>query len=148
MANRLHETFADWFPRFASGPGRPSMAPREWQEALGRDGIPRTRVITIPTGYGKTLGVLGAWTCHGVERQDDRWPRRLIWTLPMRVLVEQTAEGHQEPRPVGHRQREAASPELSLRTEICGRAWPRRVRPMSRGFSWPLPCFGKGAPCD
>lgn len=49
-------------------------------------------MIRIPTGFGKTLGVLGAWLYHRVEQQDDRWPRRLVWTLPMRVLVEQTAE--------------------------------------------------------
>jgi CRISPR-associated endonuclease/helicase Cas3 len=68
------------------------MTPREWQEALARDEVPRSRVIRIPTGYGKTLGVLGAWIYHRVERKDDRWPRRLVWTLPMRVLVEQTAD--------------------------------------------------------
>lgn len=68
------------------------MTPREWQENLVQDDAPRSRVIRIPTGYGKTLGVLGAWLYHRVEREDDRWPRRLIWTLPMRVLVEQTAD--------------------------------------------------------
>lgn len=68
------------------------MSPREWQEALARNEVPRSGVIRIPTGYGKTLGVLGAWLYHRVERKDDRWPRRLVWTLPMRVLVEQTAD--------------------------------------------------------
>jgi CRISPR-associated endonuclease/helicase Cas3 len=67
------------------------MMPREWQEDLARDDVPRSRIIRIPTGYGKTLGVLGAWLYHRVERNDDRWPRRLVWMLPMRVLVEQTA---------------------------------------------------------
>jgi len=83
--------FLKWFTRFASGPGGAAMKPREWQDALARDEVPRSRVIRIPTGYGKTLGVLGAWLYHRVERKDDRWPRRLVWTLPMRVLVEQTA---------------------------------------------------------
>jgi CRISPR-associated endonuclease/helicase Cas3 len=68
------------------------MTPREWQEALARDEVPRSRVIRIPTGYGKTLGVLGAWLYHRVEGNNDHWPRRLVWTLPMRVLVEQTAD--------------------------------------------------------
>jgi len=39
---------------------------------------------------GKTLGVLAAWLWHRLHQQDDHWPRRLIWCLPMRVLVEQT----------------------------------------------------------
>jgi CRISPR-associated endonuclease/helicase Cas3 len=69
-----------------------ALLPREWQEDLGREEIPGSRVIRIPTGYGKTLGVLGAWLYHRVERNDDRWPRRLVWVLPMRVLVEQTAD--------------------------------------------------------
>jgi CRISPR-associated endonuclease/helicase Cas3 len=68
------------------------MVPREWQRELAQDDVPRSRVIRIPTGYGKTLGILGAWLFHRVERDDERWPRRLVWTLPMRVLVEQTAD--------------------------------------------------------
>ncbi|MGH7272536.1 MAG: type I-G CRISPR-associated helicase/endonuclease Cas3g [Polyangiaceae bacterium] len=92
MASSPHSEFPEWFTRFASGPGGAAMTPREWQEALARDEVPRSRVIRIPTGYGKTLGVLGAWLYHRVERKDDRWPRRLVWTLPMRVLVEQTAD--------------------------------------------------------
>jgi len=91
VANSFQREFNDWFKRFASGDDA-SMTPREWQEALARDEEPRSRLIRIPTGYGKTLGVLGVWLYHRVERNDDRWPRRLIWTLPMRVLVEQTAD--------------------------------------------------------
>lgn len=92
VASSLQSEFRKWFTHFTSGPGGAAMAPREWQEALARDEVPRSRVIRIPTGYGKTLGVLGAWIYHRVERNDDRWPRRLVWTLPMRVLVEQTAD--------------------------------------------------------
>ncbi|MCA9536099.1 MAG: hypothetical protein KC593_20575, partial [Myxococcales bacterium] len=39
---------------------------------------------------GKTLGVVGAWAYHRLYRGDTSWPRRLVLTLPMRVLVEQT----------------------------------------------------------
>lgn len=92
MPASSHNEFPQWFTRFASGTDGAAMTPREWQEALAQDDVPRSRVIRIPTGYGKTLGVLGAWLYHRVERKDDRWPRRLIWTLPMRVLVEQTAD--------------------------------------------------------
>ena len=50
----------------------------------------RDQLIRIPTGLGKTEGVLSAWSFHRIQRADDRWPRRLVWCLPMRVLVEQT----------------------------------------------------------
>lgn len=92
MAISSSSGFPQWFSRFAAGPGAPVMTPREWQEDLARNEVPRTRVIRIPTGYGKTLGVLGAWLYHRVECNDDRWPRRLLWVLPMRVLVEQIAD--------------------------------------------------------
>jgi CRISPR-associated endonuclease/helicase Cas3 len=92
MANDSQSEFTAWFARFAPAFGGAAMAPRPWQEALAKDDIPRSRLIRIPTGYGKTLGVLAAWLYHRVERNDDRWPRRLVWTLPMRVLVEQTAD--------------------------------------------------------
>lgn len=92
MATSSRGEFSEWFTRFASVPGGIAMTPREWQGALAEDDVPRSRLIRIPTGYGKTLGVLGAWLYHRVERDDERWPRRLIWTLPMRVLVEQTAD--------------------------------------------------------
>lgn len=92
VANSAPREFREWFGRFASGADDVALAPREWQEELARDEAPCSRMIRIPTGYGKTLGVLGAWLYHRIERRDDRWPRRLVWTLPMRVLVEQTAE--------------------------------------------------------
>lgn len=90
--NDLETQFDDWFARMSSAPSQRAFEPREWQRALARDEIPRSRVIRIPTGYGKTLGALATWLYHRVERGDDRWPRRLVWTLPMRVLVEQTAD--------------------------------------------------------
>ncbi len=61
-----------------------------WQTELTIDASLSNRIIRIPTGFGKTLGVLAAWLWHRIQRQDDRWPRRLVWCLPMRVLVEQT----------------------------------------------------------
>jgi CRISPR-associated endonuclease/helicase Cas3 len=62
----------------------------EWQRELGADASCQDRLIRIPTGFGKTLGVLLAWLYNRVHRNDSNWPRRLIWCLPMRVLVEQT----------------------------------------------------------
>ncbi|MEW6221262.1 MAG: Fic family protein, partial [Thermodesulfobacteriota bacterium] len=64
--------------------------PHDWQQELAYQEECGNRLIRIPTGFGKTQGVLAAWLWTRVLRQDDRWPRRLVWCLPMRVLVEQT----------------------------------------------------------
>jgi CRISPR-associated endonuclease/helicase Cas3 len=63
---------------------------RPWQHALAHDETPRDRVLQVPTGFGKTLGVAATWLYHRVVRGDLRWPTRLVWMLPMRTLVEQT----------------------------------------------------------
>ncbi|MCB1736343.1 MAG: CRISPR-associated helicase Cas3' [Gammaproteobacteria bacterium] len=55
-------------------------------------------LLNVPTGLGKTAAVTLAWLYkrgwrEGVrddEAIDPNTPRRLIWCLPMRVLVEQT----------------------------------------------------------
>lgn len=62
----------------------------EWQRELMDAAVCENRLIRVPTGFGKTLGVLSTWLWHRVHRNDERWPRRLVWCLPMRVLVEQT----------------------------------------------------------
>lgn len=64
--------------------------PRDWQAELASADVCTNRLIRIPTGFGKTLGVLAVWAWHRAKRNDDCWPRRLVWCLPMRVLVEQT----------------------------------------------------------
>lgn len=87
MSERFAMQFEEAFRRATDLP-----LPYDWQSHLASDEVPRSRVIRVPTGYGKTLGVLAAWIYHRVERNDDRWPRRLVWVLPMRVLVEQTAD--------------------------------------------------------
>lgn len=50
-------------------------------------------LLDIPTGLGKTAAVILAWLWR--RRFDERFknetPRRLVYCLPMRVLVEQTA---------------------------------------------------------
>jgi hypothetical protein len=50
-------------------------------------------LIRVPTGLGKTAGTAGAWTYHRCLRGDVAWPTRLVFCLPMRVLVEQTEAG-------------------------------------------------------
>lgn len=49
-----------------------------------------SRLINIPTGLGKTAAVVLAWIYNRVIRKDPAWPRRLVYCLPMRTLVEQT----------------------------------------------------------
>lgn len=63
-----------------------------WQQKLADQDKCANRLIRIPTGFGKTLGVLAAWVWHRVSQGNDDWPRRLVWCLPMRALVEQTED--------------------------------------------------------
>ena len=49
------------------------------------------RVLIAPTGSGKTAAVTLGWAAHRL-RSPDTTPRRLVWCLPMRTLVEQTAD--------------------------------------------------------
>ena len=67
-------------------------APHDWQRELAQSSACVNRTIRIPTGFGKTLGVLAAWLWHSWNLSDPRWPRRLVICLPMRVLVEQTED--------------------------------------------------------
>jgi CRISPR-associated endonuclease/helicase Cas3 len=65
-------------------------APHPWQDTLGSDGDCQNRLIRIPTGFGKTAGTVLPWLWHRVVQQNNNWPMRLVFCLPMRVLVEQT----------------------------------------------------------
>lgn len=58
--------------------------PYDYQRALGARARPPS-VIEVPTGSGKTMAALIPWLC------DQTAPRRLVYALPMRSLVEQTA---------------------------------------------------------
>ncbi len=55
-----------------------------------------SQLISIPTGLGKTAAVVLAWLWNRVAHHDAphraTWPRRLVYCLPMRTLVEQTAK--------------------------------------------------------
>lgn len=48
-------------------------------------------LITIPTGLGKTAAVILSWLWRRINSTPGT-PRRLIYCLPMRVLVEQTRD--------------------------------------------------------
>lgn len=77
-------SYGAWFERVAE------RAPYGWQAALASDHECRDRWIRVPTGFGKTAGTMLTWLFHRVERGDRAWPTRLVFCLPMRVLVEQT----------------------------------------------------------
>lgn len=61
-----------------------------------------SRLISVPTGLGKTAAVVLAWlwnrqhkVASALAESDfpkSSWPRRLVYCLPMRTLVEQTFE--------------------------------------------------------
>ncbi|HZZ79756.1 MAG TPA: DEAD/DEAH box helicase, partial [Gemmataceae bacterium] len=83
--------YNDWFTKLTG-----HASARSWQRNLAEEPTCRNRLIRIPTGLGKTEGVLAAWSYHCLNRGDASWPRRLIWCLPMRVLVEQTEQVAQQ----------------------------------------------------
>ena len=63
--------------------------PFRWQREFAAGTWPA--VLNAPTGSGKTAGVTLAWIHDRLVRPDTT-PRRLVWCLPMRTLVDQTAK--------------------------------------------------------
>ena len=87
----MASSFSDFF-QAATG-----HEPFDYQRRLATevcaDG-PKSLAINVPTGAGKTAAAVLAWLwnrCgHPEAERRKRWPRRLVYCLPMRVLVEQT----------------------------------------------------------
>ena len=76
-------------------------APYDYQRRLAgaESGQPcASQLITVPTGLGKTAAVVLAWLWHRLDPElsakpsNSHWPRRLVYCLPMRTLVDQTRE--------------------------------------------------------
>lgn len=65
---------------------------RSKEDWLSSDANCRSLLINVPTGGGKTAAVVLAWLWNRVALQRENWPRRLVYCLPMRVLVEQTRD--------------------------------------------------------
>lgn len=92
----------DDFFRLAFGQdSRRDFAPFDYQRRLA-DGS-WCDLLDVPTGMGKTAGVVLAWLWKRGWRQGERAcepdahsPRRLVYCLPMRVLVEQTERNIRE----------------------------------------------------
>ena len=87
MKSMSQVAFDKWFTKVTG-----HEYPRVWQYKLASETSSRNRIIRIPTGMGKTEGVLAAWSFHRICGGAEQWPRRLVWCLPMRVLVEQTEQ--------------------------------------------------------
>jgi CRISPR-associated endonuclease/helicase Cas3 len=84
MATSETEAFAAFFQR-ATG-----SAPYPYQERLAAE-PPKSRLIHVPTGAGKTAAVILAWLFRR-KVDPENSARRLVFCLPMRVLVEQTRD--------------------------------------------------------
>lgn len=63
--------------------------PFPYQHRLGMEAWPQ--VLDVPTGLGKTAAVVVAWLWKRLHGDPDT-PLRLVYCLPMRVLVEQAVE--------------------------------------------------------
>jgi CRISPR-associated endonuclease/helicase Cas3 len=62
--------------------------PFPWQlQMVSSDTVPE--IVSVPTGMGKTAGVVLSWLWRR-QRSAGDVPRRLVYCFPMRVLVEQT----------------------------------------------------------
>lgn len=85
-------SYADFFKRATRTEEQPDgLKPFPYQCRLAEK--PWPDLLDVPTGMGKTAAVALAWLWKRGWREaspDAETPRRLVYCLPMRVLVEQT----------------------------------------------------------
>ena len=67
--------------------------PDAWQHRFTANESPE--ILIAPTGSGKTAAVTLGWAAHRM-RALAKTPRRLVWCLPMRTLVDQTVRAVNE----------------------------------------------------
>jgi CRISPR-associated endonuclease/helicase Cas3 len=79
--------FVEFFRKATAG-SVPVFSPYPYQIRLAETPIV-SRALRVPTGAGKTAGAVLSWLYRRELRAPDA-PTRLIYCLPMRVLVEQT----------------------------------------------------------
>ncbi len=79
----------DFTAFFSQATGK--SAPYAYQQRLAEEPC-ISRLISVPTGLGKTAAVILSWLWNRVHLKSDKWPRRLVYCLPMRTLVEQTRD--------------------------------------------------------
>src|SRR5660397_25925 len=95
---KVNEPYHQFFnSAFDWDPDDEVRGPYPYQESLALE--PWPDLLHIPTGLGKTAAVILAWLWKRGWRPDGsqgavdtETPRRLVYCLPMRVLVEQTTE--------------------------------------------------------
>lgn len=89
-------TTYDAFFQAATGNPAPFAYQRRLATGDGPGAACTSRLIDVPTGCGKTAAVVLAWLWNRVLHPDEThratWPRRLVYCLPMRTLVEQTRD--------------------------------------------------------
>ena len=82
----------DYQCRLACGPAATASDPASLRNGTACG----SQIIQIPTGCGKTAAVVLSWLWNRALQPttDARkcWPRRLVFCLPMRTLVEQTRD--------------------------------------------------------
>ena len=97
------ETFDHLVAVATSGRGAPvsgtsTLVPYDYQRRLADEGLPE--LLEVPTGCGKTMAVVLAWLWRRRYDPDPSvraaTPRRLVYVLPQRVLVEQVAASVRE----------------------------------------------------
>lgn len=81
-------SFEDFFKQAYNKKSDKDFGSYDYQRQLAEQ--PWPEMLEIPTGLGKTAAVVLAWLYKRRIQQDSGTPRRLIYCLPMRVLVEQT----------------------------------------------------------
>ena len=81
-------SFDSWFANATNNPPLPYQRELAIAKKL-------YRLVRVPTGLGKTQAILAAWLWRRRYADDatrSATPRRLVYCLPMRVLVEQTRD--------------------------------------------------------
>jgi CRISPR-associated endonuclease/helicase Cas3 len=81
--------FDEFFRAATATAGRPEgFDPHGYQWRLAQDGL--AEVVRAPTGTGKT-GIILAWLWRRLHADPEGTPRRLVYALPQRSLVEKVA---------------------------------------------------------
>src|SRR2546429_352491 len=83
------DSFREFFRKAGATEAEPDgYEPYGYQARMARDGLPA--VVEAPTGTGKT-GIILAWLWRRLDAAPGSAPRRLVYALPQRSLVEQVA---------------------------------------------------------